>query len=136
MYNHVLYLSYWVANVLVIYLMSLIFPDNIVLGNFRFNSVESAVYAGFWATVLFWAMWDFVHVRNIKLDRVSGRLWVFWAFNFISFWLVSRFSHIAGFGISSFWWALFVGFFAHLVQRFAWILVVGRSLGRRDYALQ
>lgn len=126
MYNHILYLSYWAVNTLVIYVFSLLNGNSVVLGNYRFTPVESAIYAGFWATVLFWTMWDYVYVRRVDIDKTSGRFWVFAVMNFVSFWLVSRFSHIAGFGISSFWWAMLIGFVANIVQRLAWAIVVGR----------
>ncbi|OGM14313.1 hypothetical protein A3A76_00050 [Candidatus Woesebacteria bacterium RIFCSPLOWO2_01_FULL_39_23] len=127
MYNHILYLLYWLANILLLLVVGLVFPDNVVLGNFRFNMVESAIYAGFWTMVVFWAMWDYLYVRDIKLDKVSGRFFIFWAFNFTAFWLVSRFSHIAGFGISSFWWALLLGLVANFAQNFIWGKIVERG---------
>jgi len=136
MYNHLLYLIYWGANTLVLYIVSSVFPKVVVLGNFRFSAPESAIYAGFWITVLIWAMWDYIYVRNIKLNRLSGRFLVFWALNFVSFWLVSRFSHIAGFGISSFWWAAAIGFFANLVQRFFWNVVIGRHKSKGNLAVE
>jgi hypothetical protein len=128
LYNHLLYLLYWFANALVLYSVSLLFPKNVVLGNFRFGDIESAIYAGFWVTVLLWAMWDYVYVKNVKLEKLSGRFIVFSTLNFVSFWLVSRFSHLAGFGISSFWWAIFLGLIANSLQRFFWGLVVGRRI--------
>jgi len=137
MYNHVLYLSYWAANSIVLYLSGLFFSANVVLGNFRFNPIESSIYAGFWATVLFWSMWDYIHVRDIKFDKMSGKFLVFWAFNFISYWLVARFAHITGFGVSSFWWALLLGLFAYFAQRLMWIVVVGRKANASGgYALE
>lgn len=129
MYNHLLYLLYWILNSLVIYLISGLFPESVVLGNFKFNPVESAIYAGFWVTVIFWAMWDFIHVRGVVLSRTAGSLWVFFVMNFVSVWLVSRFSHIAGFGISSFVWALLIAFIANLVQRAIWRIVTARRFG-------
>jgi len=124
LYNHLLYLSYWFVNSLVLYAFDLVSKNDVVLGNYRFNSFESALYAGFWITVFFWAMWDYIYVRKIKINQTRGRFWVFWAMNFVCFWLVSRFSYIAGFGISSYWWALLIGLVANFVQRFAWMLVI------------
>jgi hypothetical protein len=111
----------------VLFTFDLITQNDVVLGNFRFNTFESALYAGFWVTVLFWAMWDYVYVRKININKTKGQFWIFWTMNFVSFWLVSRFSHIAGFGISSYWWALLIGLVANFVQRFAWMMVTGKD---------
>jgi len=65
-------------------------------------------------------MWDYLQARNVRLDRQRGRFLVFWTLNFVGFWIVSRFSYIAGFGISSFLWAIIIAFFSNTVQRFFW----------------
>ncbi len=123
MYNHILYLLYWTLNSLIIYLFGSLFPDFVVLGNYRFTGVESAIYAGFWVTVFFWAMWDFLLVKGVVMSKLTGAFWVFFSMNFVSVWLVSRFSHIAGMGLTSFLWAFLIAFISNLAQKAVWKLV-------------
>ena len=120
MYNHFLYLLYWVLGSLVLYLGGTLRPDEVVLGNHRFNSTEAAIYAGFWATFIIWAMWDFITARGLKLENLPVALVFFWGANSIALWLVARFAHIIGFGISSYHWALILGGVASISQIIVW----------------
>ena len=127
MYNHILYLLYWLINIFVLVTFNFLYPNDIVLGNARFNGLESAIYAGFWITVLYWAMWDFVHIRKINLQKESSKFIVFWAFNFIGYWLVARFSHIAGYGVSWYGWVLVLSLLTNTAQQLIWKMVVRRN---------
>jgi len=108
--------------------MSLIFPGNIVLGNWRFSPIEAAIYAGFCATFFIWVLWDFAISRGVEFDTKIVIFGYFWTANIFSFWLVSRFSQYAGFGISRYFWALILAFIAFFVQRFIYNLVTKGSL--------
>lgn len=112
---------------MLIYVFGLVFPANVVLGNWRFNPIESAIYSGFCVTFFVWVFWDYAIAKGIKLDGAMSKWGYFWLSNVLAFWLVSRFSQIAGFGISSFLWVMAVGLGAYVVQRMAWKLVVRRG---------
>jgi hypothetical protein len=105
----------------------LVFQGGVVLGNYRFNVYESGLYAGFWITVILWAMWDFVYARGAKLDSEAGTDLIFFAINSIAVWLVARFSHIAGFGIASFLWAFIIGATITIIQRVIWRVFVRKK---------
>jgi hypothetical protein len=127
MYNHLLYFTYWLFNSVVLYVFGLIFPTNVVLGNWRFSPIEAAIYAGFWVTFFVWVLWDFAIAKGIKFDTGIVTLGYFWSANIFAFWIVSRFSQYAGLGITSYLWALAIGIVAYVTQRLAWSLIVGRS---------
>lgn len=127
MYNHILYFLYWLINFSVLYLFGRIFPESIVLGNYRFNPLESAVYAGFWATFFVWIFWDFAIAKGLKFDTRLVTWGYFWLANSFAVWLVARFSHIAGFGIVSYLWAFAIGLAVFILQRIAWKVVAGRN---------
>ncbi|CAN5349709.1 hypothetical protein BH10PAT1_BH10PAT1_0990 [soil metagenome] len=124
MYNHLLYLSYWLINSLTLYLFNLIFPSNFVLGNWKFNPIEAAIYAGFWVTFFIWIFWDFAIAKKIKFDTAIVTYGYFFFVNIFAFWLVSRFPGIAGFGISSWVVATGIALVALLLQRLAWRTVI------------
>jgi hypothetical protein len=124
MYNHLLYFTYWLGNTLVLYIFSLVFPANVILGNYRFSPIESAIYAGFWVTFFVWVLWDFALAKGVKFDSMIVTLGYFWAANIFGYWLVSRFSQVAGFGISGYIWAFAIGLGAYFVQRLGWKLIV------------
>jgi uncharacterized membrane protein YvlD (DUF360 family) len=126
LYNHRLYLLYWLVNSVTIYLFSFLFSGQIVLGNYKFTSIEAAIYAGFWITVFLWAMWDFVYARGVKMSSELSNIIFFWAINTVALWIVSRLSHILGFGMASFLWAFILGIIITLTQRLVWRTIVDR----------
>jgi len=130
MYNHLLYLLYWLINSLLFYLASFAFAGNVILGNTRFNEIESAVYAGFWVTFIIWVVWDYIYARAQKLGDTFITSIIFWITNSVGIWLVSRFSDVLGLGISNYGWAFVVGVFANFIQRLAMrALLESRSKG-------
>jgi len=127
LYNHLLYFTYWLFNSAVLYVFGLLFPMNVILGNWRFNPIESAVYAGFWVTFFIWVLWDFTIAKGVRFESGAVTLGYFWVANAFAFWIVSRFSQVAGFGITNYLWAFAIGLGAYIVQRIAWKLVVGKN---------
>lgn len=123
MYEHILFLLYWLLNSSLIYLLGFIFPSEVVLGNFRLLPLEAAIYAGFWLTFFVWTMWDFVLVRKVKLEPFSLRFIFFFIVNSLGIWIISRYApRYTGLGIASFWWAFVLGGVTNAVQCSLWIL--------------
>jgi len=127
MYNHLIYLSYWIANSVILYLFSALSGGNVVLGNWKFGPVEASIYSGFWVTFLIWCFWDFAMAKGLKFDTTAVTIGYFWSVNLFAFWLVSRFSQYFGFGVTGFIWPVFLGLAAHFLQRFVRILVISWS---------
>jgi hypothetical protein len=127
MYNHLMYFAYWVINSFVLYLAGLFIPDSVVLGNWRFNSLESALYAGLWLTFLIWVCWDFAMARELNLKNKATSFIFFLLVNTISVWIISRFSGIMGFELLNYQWALGIGFVATILQRIPWQFVGPRE---------
>jgi hypothetical protein len=111
----------------VLYVFGLVFPANVILGNWRFNPIEAAIYAGFWVTFFIWVLWDFAMAKGIRFDSATVILGYFWSVNIFAFWIISRFSQYAGFGITNYLWAFAIGLGAYIVQRLAWGLIVGKK---------
>lgn len=129
MYNHILYFSYWLVSFAVFYLVSLVFPQDFVLGNWKFSPVEAAIYSSFWLTVFIWIVWDFLLSRGVKLKDNLATWLYFWAVNAVGIWLVAKLSQILGLGIKSYLWAIGAAFFVNLAQRLAWQFVTKKNLG-------
>jgi len=124
LYNHLLYLLYWVTNALVLFLASRILPEHVVLGTFRFTSVEAAIYAGFWMTFFVWSMWDYLLARGEKMEGLWRAVTYFWVVNTVGVWLTARFPYYTGLGISSYVWAMILGLVANMAQRIVWKILV------------
>lgn len=129
MYNHILYLSYWLINTLLLYILYSIFPENIVLGTWKFTALEAAIYSSFWVTFVVWTAWDFIYSRQSKVVLEGGLVTnlYFWAINTMGVWIVARFPGFTGMGISSYVWAFVIGGIFNVFQRFTLGLILGRN---------
>ncbi len=116
MYNHLLYFSYWFVNSFLISFFHFLFPENFVLGTWKLTGLESSLYSGFWITFVVWIFWDLLLAKNIKLGSTKSFFW-FWLANTVGIWITAHMSHFTGFGISTFYLAIILGFFTNLLQR-------------------
>jgi O-antigen ligase len=115
--NRLLYIFFWP---LLLFLAASIFTIDVVLGTYRFSTLEAAVYSGFWITFLAWVIWDFIKARGISLKNKILAITVLWLANSAGVWIVARFAHITGLGISSYRWALLLGLVVALAQGTFW----------------
>ncbi len=125
MYNHLLYLAYWVVNVIVIFTLGRLFPGLVGLGVNKFAPLESAIYSGFWLTFFVWTMWDLVISQEVKLEPAPLAFVYFFLVNALGLWLVSYVSRYTGIVV---WggWIWVVAFAANILQRLVWKVIVGR----------
>lgn len=126
MQSSVFFLLLWLVDSLCIHLLGLVFPNMIVLGNWRFLPVEASIYAGFWLTFFVWTMNDYMSVRKVKLEPFSLKFLYFFIVDSLGVWIISRFSQYVGLGITSVWWALIIGVVAETFQLLSW-----RYFGKR-----
>ena len=129
MYDHILFLLYWLLNSLTLYLLGLIFPSEVVLGNFRLLPLEASIYAGFWLTFFIWTMWEYVLVRKVKVESFNLRIIFFFFVNSLGIWIISQYGKYTGLGLTSFWWVLVLGGVTDLLQGVAWNLFGKRLKG-------
>ncbi len=115
--NRLLYIFFWP---LLLFLAASIFTVDVVLGTYRFSVFEAAVYSGFWITFLAWVIWDFVKARGISLKNRVLAITVLWLANSAAVWIVARFAHLTGLGISSYRWSLLLGLVVALAQGTFW----------------
>lgn len=132
MYNHLLYLGYWVVNTILIYIIGIFSADGVLkLGNDRLNGFEASIYTGFWLTFIVWIFWDCAIARNLKFSKKGLTYAFFFVVNFFSIWVVSRLSFITGFTLTNYILMLIIALVATLLQRIVWGFIVKRkfSLG-------
>ncbi|MBI3290367.1 hypothetical protein HYZ78_03135 [Candidatus Microgenomates bacterium] len=126
MYNHYLYLAYWLVNSVVLLLTTFV-TGQVVLGSERFNNFESAFYSGFWFTFLIWVCWDFAIARGWKFDRKFTSVALFLLFNLFAVFTISRFSYFTGFALTHYAWVLVIGVLAMVFQRVVWFLITNKA---------
>ena len=126
MYNHWLYLTYWLVSAAVLLLASIMPEVKVALGNWRFNSIEASIYSGFWLTFLYWVWWDFAMHRGMNYDNKIISFLVYLVVNSAAVWIVSVFHYIFGFQLLDYSWALAIGFVLTIAQSVVWRIVVQR----------
>ena len=124
MYNHRLYILFWMISALALVLGNIFFPGYYVLGNARLSAVESSIYASFWITFIYWVFWDFAVARAIPNSWEGGSLLYYLIANTISLWVVARFALYVGFGIPSYLTALFLSVFLTAFQKAVWSIFI------------
>lgn len=128
MYNHLLFLSYWIINSLVLFMASLVIPSHeVVLGSWRFSGIESSIYVGFWLTFLIWVWWDFAIARKMNSYKKFVAVSYFLFVNIFCIFALSRFPDLTGLTLKNFWWAIIIGAVTTILQRIAWKLIVKKG---------
>ncbi len=125
MYNHLLYLLYWVVNALMFLVLSWFFPDIVGLGGNKFIPVEAAIYSGFWLTFVVWTMWDLVISRQVKLEPEGLAFGYFLIVNVLGVWLVTYAVKYTGLQVAG-WWVWVVGAAVNSLQRLVWNWLIKR----------
>lgn len=116
------FLIFWLIDSLLLWLANMFYPAYYVLGNARLSALLAAIVAGLVWTAVVWKSMMLYKKLGIKdSDMVKSML--FWlAVNFVTLWLVARFSALFGFGVTSFVWVFALAFVANLVQWGTWAL--------------
>lgn len=124
------FLSYWLANTAALLLLSVVFKNNVVLGNDKISMPASSVLVGLIITVSSMLLEIFARRVNfvggvkstfagtglvIKDESVWGIY--FFAVNILIVWLIKRIAFLVGFGVSS---LLFVAISAVFLTIFQW----------------
>lgn len=116
------FLAFWIVNSLLLWLAALVYPAYYVLGNARLGSYLAAVVAGLVWTAVIWKAMALTQKLGIKDKEMLKQALFYLAVNFVTLWVVARFSALFGFGVSSYIWVLALAFVANLVQWGAWAL--------------
>jgi len=109
--EHFVFLMSWLITSLLLYLAHVIFPDSVVLGNYKFTVFDAVIYAGFWISFINWLIKDVVIVRGLHPESRFGSLVFYILVGSLAVWMVARFAPYTGLGIVSYRWALLLGLF-------------------------
>ena len=112
----VAFLSFWVANSVLLLVASAIFGNNVVLGNDKLSIPMAAVFSGFILTALTSLVQPVVKKSGYKIKNENAWPVIFLVANFVIIWVIKRLAIVTGFGISSFWYVLILAVVATAVQ--------------------
>jgi len=130
MKRKVYFLIYWVVNSLLLYLATLVFPGNFVLGTYRYSVLVAAVISGFVWTLLTWITKP-VQIRLKVRDELKKSVF-FFGVSFVSLWLIARFAPYTGFGVTSFVYLLGLAMVAEVVHAaIHWLVDIKLRLSKK-----
>jgi len=119
--KYVPFLSFWGLNAILLYLAVIVFPLNYVVGNASLRPPAAIVFSGLVWTLLVWYSTPICRGIGLKLLKGRSKMLVFYFLaNSAGIWLTARGSAITGFGITSFVWAIYLGFVANIAQWGLW----------------
>lgn len=113
------FVSFLVANTLVILLANLLFPGAIVLGHHALSPLMGAIYAMTVVALIAVGVMPVVeYLANQQGTRLTNLHWLilYWVVNTGAIWLVGRMAEVVAFGISSWLVAALLGLVLDLVQ--------------------
>ena len=110
------FLSFWVANTVVLLLGAVVLRNNVVLGNDKLSVPLAAIISGLILTGLIYLVPEVVKRSGYKIK--DQNIWVaaYFIANVAIIWIIKRLAIITAFGISSIFWVLVVALVVTLVE--------------------
>lgn len=99
-------LGFWVVNAIVLLLASLIFRDNIVLGNDKVSTPMAAVLAGLVITGLTYLVRPIVAKSGLKVKGEYNWGIVYLVANTLIVWVIKRLALVLGLGVANIFFTL------------------------------
>lgn len=113
---YIRYTIVWLINTALILGANSLFPQNYVLGNAVIPPVYAALFTGFLLTVLCRAAKPVATKLKAQEKGRYVMFLIYFGVNTISIWVLARVSFLTGFGISAFYFAIFLGLATDLGQ--------------------
>lgn len=116
------FLAFWALDTFLLYISTLVLPNNYVLGTYRMSTFSSALFAGFVWTLIVWFSEPISKKLKLKLEGQTKQMLFYLASNFIALWVTAHLAFFTGFGVTSFIWVFVLVFFANFFQYMVWKL--------------
>ena len=100
------FLSFWVANSVVLLLAAAVLGSNVVLGNDKLSGPLAAVISGFILTLLIYLVPLAVERSGYKIKNENIWPAIFFVANAVIIWVIKRLAIVTALGISSILWVV------------------------------
>jgi uncharacterized membrane protein YvlD (DUF360 family) len=109
----------WLANSLLIYIASALYPSSYVLGTARIAVGLAPFLCGLILTLICKLGKIILAKLGVELKGRYAKFVYYWLVNAAGIWIIARFAPFTGLGIAAYYWAILLGFFTSLFQ---WLL--------------
>ncbi len=110
------FLILWIANSLVLVILSAVFKSNIVLGNANLTKPAASVLVGLILSIFVYLVPMIAKKMELKLKDNKMLALAYFIVNAVGLWIVKRLADFTGLGISSVLFVLIIAVIAALVQ--------------------
>ena len=110
------FLSFWVANTVVLLLGPVVLRNNVVLGNDKFSAPLAAIISGFILTIVIYLVPQAVKKSGYKIKNENIWPAIFFVANAVIIWVIKRLAIVTALGISSILWVLVLALVVTLVE--------------------
>jgi len=106
----------WLVNSILIYLANSLYPSPFELGTATVSRAFAPFLAGLLLTIIC-KLGKFLTIQlKIELKGRYAKFAYYWLVNSAGLWIIARLAPLSGFGVSSYYWAVALGFFVNLAQ--------------------
>lgn len=106
----------WIANTILLLVLSAIFTSNIVLGNAAITKPMASVLSGLILSILIYFVPIIAKKVDLKLKDENMIVIAYFVVDFIALWIIKRFADFTGLGISSILFVFVLAVVAALIQ--------------------
>ncbi|OGF99228.1 hypothetical protein A2Y99_04590 [Candidatus Gottesmanbacteria bacterium RBG_13_37_7] len=99
----------FLVNIIILLIISLLFPSNLIFGNAQLSSLAALMLNGLLFTLAFLAIDPLYRNFNLKITSDIAWIFVYGIENILITWVFARLAKLTGLGISSYFIALFTG---------------------------
>ena len=110
------FLSFWVANSVVLLLAAAVLGNNVVLGNNNLSGPLAAVISGFILTLLIYLVPFAVERSGYKIKNENIWPAIFFVANAVIIWVIKRLAIVTALGISNILWVLVLALVVTLAE--------------------
>ena len=110
------FLSFWVANSVVLLLAAAVLGNNVVLGNNNLSGPLAAVISGFILTLLIYLVPLAVERSGYKIKNENIWPAIFFVANAVIIWVIKRLAIVTALGISNILWVLVLALVVTLAE--------------------
>ncbi len=118
--NYKLLVSISVVNAIVLYVGSMLFPTDLVLGNNILSPVLAALVTGTILSAVMALLEPILKSLKLKIKNEMHLALVYLVFNILGLWVLAKLANYSGFGVSSYMVVVVLGLVLNTLQYGVW----------------
>ncbi len=126
--NYILFISIAVVNAVVLYVGSMFFPSDIVLGNSNLSPILAAFVTGLLLSAIIGLPEPIMKASNVKIKNEMHLALVYLVFNILGLWVLARLANYVGFGVTSYIVVIVLGLILNMLQYGVWKMLDGKKI--------